>query len=100
MRASSPPALSTISPVSSSLRTWATMAACAASTSRIFAGPMHSISPRRPPPRGAGAPRRLAVARLRRAHELHRLAQRADGALRHGAHDLRLELVARRLEGE
>jgi hypothetical protein len=48
------------------------MLACAASTSRIFVGP----------------------------HELHLLLERAHGALRHGAHDLRLELVARRLERE
>jgi hypothetical protein len=44
--------------------------------------------------------RRLDVAHLDRPHELHLLLERGDRALRHGAHDLRLELVARRLERE
>src|SRR4051812_44138858 len=44
--------------------------------------------------------RRLDVSHARRAHELHLIGERLHRALRHRAHDLGLELDARRLERE
>src|SRR5215203_492461 len=44
--------------------------------------------------------RALDVAHLHRPHELHLLLEGRDRALRHRAEDLRLQLVARRLERE